>query len=253
MDEKFSLSNDEHTLAKWQHIRQRSRMSLVPWLLHLLVIVIYTTKFVSLGFNLTKLSPNSLLPREMLSAREVAAYSTVEFAPFAFDVHTNNDYVGPPSPVSDAAWDRLLEVGIYSMTDEEYTQWGGATAQVAGEPDQHVVTIELFHQLHCMHLLRNIIYSPERNANPYNESHRGLAFHIDHCFDYIRRVIMCHGDLTPMPMSYNPEGHPTYAPQLSYIRSCRNFNQIFEFAAKGNRSGTQIEHEKVDTGKQTVQ
>lgn len=36
------------------------------------------------------------------------------------------------------------------MTDEEYSLWGGATAQVIDKPDQHIVVIEMFHQLHCV-------------------------------------------------------------------------------------------------------
>lgn len=44
----------------------------------------------------------------------------------------------------------VFAVGIYSMTDEEYDLWGGATVQVRDKPDQHIVVIEMFHQLHCV-------------------------------------------------------------------------------------------------------
>jgi hypothetical protein len=42
----------------------------------------------------------------------------------------------------------VFAVGIYSMIDEEHDLWGGATVQVPDKPDQHIVVIEMFHQLH---------------------------------------------------------------------------------------------------------
>ncbi|KAK4545972.1 hypothetical protein LTR36_002536 [Oleoguttula mirabilis] len=131
------------------------------------------------------------------------------------------------------------------MTDEEYDLWGGATAQVVSQPDQHIVVIEMFHQLHCVSMLRDLIYS-DGQANPYNETEWWRAGHIDHCIDYIRQIIMCHGDLTPMPLVYDPRGHPQYGPNFRVIRTCRNFDKIFEWAAKGNRSGTLLDHEEGD-------
>lgn len=92
-------------------------------------------------------------------------------------------------------------------------------------------------------MLRDMLYE---HPNPYNETEWWRTRHIDHCIDYLREVVMCHGDLTPMPMVFNPDGHPSYAPHFSFVRSCGNFDDIWEFAAKGNRSGYQLDHEKGD-------
>lgn len=92
-------------------------------------------------------------------------------------------------------------------------------------------------------MLRDMLYG---KTNPYNETEWWRTGHIDHCLNYLREVIMCHADLTPMPMVYMPEGHPKYGPQFSFLRSCRSFDDIWEFAARGNRSGTQLDHEDGD-------
>jgi Mycotoxin biosynthesis protein UstYa len=39
---------------------------------------------------------------------------------------------------------------MYSLTREEYEQLPLETAQVVGKDDQYLVTIEMFHQIHCL-------------------------------------------------------------------------------------------------------
>lgn len=41
-------------------------------------------------------------------------------------------------------------VGVYSLTAEEYEGLPIETVQVVGKQDQYIVTIEMFHQLHCL-------------------------------------------------------------------------------------------------------
>lgn len=39
---------------------------------------------------------------------------------------------------------------MYSLTPSEYKELDLDTAQVFDHPDQYLVTIEVFHQLHCL-------------------------------------------------------------------------------------------------------
>lgn len=149
------LSSDEDlTTAAQSQQRQRrfAWTTTTSWTFHLLALIVYTILFLQYQPPLALCnSHNPLQPREIPSAKDVASYETVEFAPFSFGYnHKQNAYTGSPTPESDAAWHRLWEVGVYSMTDEEYELWGGATVQVRDKPDQHIVVIEMFHQLHCV-------------------------------------------------------------------------------------------------------
>jgi len=61
-----------------------------------------------------------------------------------------------------------------------------------------------------------------------------------HCVDYLRQVLMCHGDLTPITLFYN-ESTDFVVPNFRIKHTCRNFAKIWDFAAKRNRSGISIE------------
>lgn len=199
--------------------------------------------FVGRPLTLCRLLSLIFLPA---SAEDAAVYHAQVFEGSSFRfTDPVNIYEGPPTPESDAAWHALWGVGVYSLTDDEYEHWGGATAQVMDKPDQHVVVIEMFHQLHCVNMIRDLVYSGG-NANPYDEPEWWKTGHIDHCIDYLRQIIMCHGDLTPMPLIYDARGHPRYAPNFNFVRTCRNFDRIYEWAAKGNRSATLLDHEDGD-------
>ncbi len=39
---------------------------------------------------------------------------------------------------------------MYSLTKEEYGQLGLETSTVPGQEDEYLVTLEVFHQLHCL-------------------------------------------------------------------------------------------------------
>jgi hypothetical protein len=41
-------------------------------------------------------------------------------------------------------------VGMYSLTEDEYNQLDITTIQAVNAPEQRLVTIEVFHQLHCL-------------------------------------------------------------------------------------------------------
>lgn len=61
-----------------------------------------------------------------------------------------------------------------------------------------------------------------------------------HCVDYLRQVLMCHGDLTPITLTYNHKSE-FVDPNFRIKHTCRNFDRIWNFAAKRNRSGISIE------------
>ena len=63
---------------------------------------------------------------------------------------------------------------------------------------------------------------------------------IVHCIDYLRQVLMCHGDLTPITLAYDIKEN-FVKPDFRIKHTCRDFESIWNFAAKGNRSGISIE------------
>ncbi|EME84583.1 uncharacterized protein MYCFIDRAFT_133959 [Pseudocercospora fijiensis CIRAD86] len=69
--------------------------------------------------------------------------------------------------------------------------------------------------------------------------------HADHCIDYLRQSIQCHGDLTPIVQTWQPDLH-AYAASQRTVHQCRNFDKIWDWAAGRNTTGLRADgrHEK---------
>lgn len=98
------------------------------------------------------------------------------------------------------------------ITKEEYHQLNVETTHLVGDSENYIVTIEMFHQLHCLDYVRQVGYSFVSGQKTYHpeESEWSKTRHLgnstillsvastflhvtDHCIDYLRQVIMCHG------------------------------------------------------------
>ncbi|KAF2736570.1 hypothetical protein EJ04DRAFT_432782, partial [Polyplosphaeria fusca] len=52
-----------------------------------------------------------------------------------------------------------------------------------------------------------------------------------HCLDYLRQVVQCHGDVTPLVVFYQEE-RGNYAFDHAVTHSCRKFERIYEWAVE---------------------
>ncbi|KAH0559382.1 hypothetical protein GP486_004106 [Trichoglossum hirsutum] len=93
------------------------------------------------------------------------------------------------------------------------------TQPASEEDDTPLVELDVFHQLHCLNSIRNIVYGTN--------------------------AIMCHGDLTPITHKPRRPGYnpllPPWQPQFAVPHTCRNFQKIHEWAQRYNTSGYVIE------------
>jgi len=69
----------------------------------------------------------------------------------------------------------------------------------------------------------------------------------DHCIDYLRQVIMCHGDLTPITFEWNDE-LSTYLAHHRTQHVCRRFDKIFDWSERRNKEYMHIDenHQNVE-------
>ena len=88
--------------------------------------------------------------------------------------------------------------------------------------------ISVFHQLHCMSAMHSS-YLRLLSGNITGAAEQ--AYHIEHCFDYIRQVLMCHADLA---LEHRRED-PFAAPDRDQVdgwgatHQCRDWNTVIEF------------------------
>lgn len=94
------------------------------------------------------------------------------------------------------------------------------------------VAIEMFHQLHCLNLLRQTSYKKHYKppGGDAAASKHELRHHMDHCIDTLRQVIMCRGDVDMFAFRL-PLGEDKPRPDYSSTpRVCRNFESIRKWA-----------------------
>ncbi|KAH8817356.1 hypothetical protein F5884DRAFT_779139 [Xylogone sp. PMI_703] len=240
---EIGLLKDIHGLDRDEEIDQtrlfpnkprRGTMgSYLPWFLHLVVLAMYTTLLFS------KESPKcpKAFPTELESVEGWIEYEDIVFKSSGFhDQNISVDpYEGPLSPETNSKWLQLQDVGIYRLTAAENAQLPTSTAFDLEHPDNYIVVIAMFHQIHCLDQIRHVAYG---DVNPYNEPESVVKMHLDHCVDYLRQVLMCHGDTTPITV-YHDYTHdpPKWRTNWEIHHTCRNYDKLHEWALQRNDTG----------------
>ncbi|OIW25147.1 hypothetical protein CONLIGDRAFT_648198 [Coniochaeta ligniaria NRRL 30616] len=71
------------------------------------------------------------------------------------------------------------------------------SAEMYYEPGYYIYGLSMFHQVHCLDLIRRSFYPPTHSKHYFpNKSDDEVVKHKYHCFDYLRQSIMCSGDVT---------------------------------------------------------
>ena len=133
---------------------------------------------------------------------------------------------------------------MFSLTESQNLELFGAPPRTLtadapyGPPGMPVVQIEVFHQLHCLNYIRHRVY----NQTPEDPGGEGsINIHTAHCIDYLRQVLMCHGDVHPITHFYRETKLRNFWPNFTVPHTCRNFDKIVEWAETGSLSGMTIE------------
>lgn len=88
--------------------------------------------------------------------------------------------------------------------------------------------ISVFHQLHCMAMMHDTYIQLLAG----NFSHTASSStHIEHCFDYIRQVLMCHADLSLEHRWHSPDEGPDNDSVNGWdvVHQCRDWDAVVSF------------------------
>jgi hypothetical protein len=61
----------------------------------------------------------------------------------------------------------------------------------------------------------------------------------DHCIDYLRQSLMCHGDLTPIVYTWQPT-YNAYSAKQETDHTCRDWDTIWKWAEGRNSTGLRV-------------
>ncbi|KAF7290935.1 hypothetical protein HMN09_01272100 [Mycena chlorophos] len=157
------------------------------------------------------------------------AQSAVEYKLVRFSKGFNLDrpepmpiYEQEPSDEGDVAWKALWFPNDLRLSKDEARKMHNGTTPLENDREHYMISLEVFHQLHCLDMIRQQLY-PERNYTQLPMDH------IRHCFGAVRQALMCHGDVTPVVFQWS-----THFQQVvqrdDILHECRDFDKIRQWA-----------------------
>lgn len=147
-----------------------------------------------------------------------------------------SEFVGY-GPEVDKAWNHVTyDVGDQMISKAELDKLGldPNSLKVKDPKTGHTgyrVGIQVFHQLHCLNLLRQDTYRDyySKMGGDIEVEPEDLRGHLDHCIEILRNNIMCQSDTGVFAFKYY-DGYDGHWPDFSTLHTCRNFDAIRDWA-----------------------
>ncbi|KAF7301971.1 hypothetical protein MIND_00763200 [Mycena indigotica] len=164
-------------------------------------------------------------------AQSAIEYKLVQFTK-GFDLDRPGGipiYDEEPSDEGDAAWEELYARPEIRVPKSEARKMYNATFPIENDPGYYFLSLEVFHQLHCLDKIRHQL-NPERGYEMLP------ADHIRHCFGAIRQALMCYGDVTPVVFQWS-EVFKQVVQRDDITHECRDYSKIRAWADEHQRVG----------------
>ncbi|KAH6877071.1 hypothetical protein B0T10DRAFT_413860 [Thelonectria olida] len=246
LDEEQQTSEKETLLLR---LEERVPINTIPdqpsklspkliWLLHGVLLSTSLSLF-AVSFCLRHGRPSALLCTQELSPYSPAE-SAVEYHTVRYNItpaQEQTEYIGY-GPDVDKAWNHITyDVGDQMISQDELVRLGlDPTSLKVEDPkggqEGYRVGIQVFHQLHCLNLLRQDSYKEEyytHHGGDIEVQPEDLRGHLDHCIEILRVALMCQADVGVYAFKYY-DGYKGHWPDFSTLHTCRNFNAIREWA-----------------------
>lgn len=113
---------------------------------------------------------------------------------------------------------------------------GFVKAEIKGDGVGYVGTVEVFHHLHCLNVIRQYVQRDEYPAGlvPWLfklNSKKVARDHITHCIATLREALMCNADLTPY-LWYSGKTGEVAKEDFKASHKCKNWDSIVEGVKK---------------------
>ncbi|KAF7329963.1 FAD/NAD(P)-binding domain-containing protein [Mycena kentingensis (nom. inval.)] len=182
--------------------------------------------WVSLLLNAIAAYNLAILPRRFPESGYSPAEGAIKYKQLKFHRGFADDvpiYERRPSPEVDAAWEDLYAYAATRIPRSEAVKMTNKTWPVLDEPGNYVIALEVFHQLHCLDMIRQEL---RLAAGNYTRMSRA---HLRHCIGAIRQALMCYADTTPIVWQWSPEFNEAIQ-RDDLVHTCRDFDEIQQWA-----------------------
>lgn len=100
---------------------------------------------------------------------------------------------------------------------------------------KYIVAFEVFHQLHCLNLIRQFTWLDRYIVRP-SDLRGSLVenrMHVDHCIETLRLALMCNADVTPFLIRDRNNG-ATRAPLPDFdtFHKCKKWEPLVEWVKR---------------------
>ncbi|KAK7052482.1 hypothetical protein R3P38DRAFT_2860578 [Favolaschia claudopus] len=146
------------------------------------------------------------------------AHEAVEYGITTYTIGGDKRFHIPPSPALDQAWSDLYNFGISQIPKSQAVLLPNKTHPIPGDPLNYIAELDVFHNLHCLNMIRKGLHTEYYNDAPEIE-------HLDHCIDWIRQALMCAGDTSVIVWQWDPKKNQTIF-QGDVAHTCRNFDKL---------------------------
>ncbi|PLB48380.1 hypothetical protein P170DRAFT_427466 [Aspergillus steynii IBT 23096] len=217
--------------------RKQSRLLIFQWVLLTLIFLTALGLLVAAGVFVHDIHQCPLpserecrVPGEIYSpAQDVVRYHNVTFTRSLEPDLTK--YQGPPSDENYAAWEDLYDFSLSKIPLSSAAQLVDKTVPIPDSPGDYAIALDVFHQLHCLNMIRLKLWAGESPAyiNHTLDAEMTEMNHIDHCLDSVRQSVMCHSDIAPITWTWDDSSGSAKG-VLTNHHTCRDFEAIRTWA-----------------------
>ena len=143
-------------------------------------------------------------------------------------------FQGAPNAANRAAWANLTNMGIVILDRREHGLLPEHSAFIGDLPKTGptwIGTVEVFHQLHCLDVIRREIYGDLTLWMDEYHSNATKREYLDHCVDYLRQSLMCRPSIEILPMDVDEEKH-SFRPRWDATHTCVDFERVQDWTVE---------------------
>ena len=136
-----------------------------------------------------------------------------------------------PSPAVDAAWDRIADLAVISLTSQQVSKLRKSPKTAVKAPvdwgigdDAYLAQFDGIHLLHCLNSMRKSLHFNFDYYHPHGLE-PAYAAHLAHCQEALAKWLMCQPSMELLTYNW-VERHETPFPDFDITRKCWDFNQL---------------------------
>ncbi|KJZ76514.1 hypothetical protein HIM_04243 [Hirsutella minnesotensis 3608] len=134
-----------------RYTHQKRTPGIWQWILYATIVVQFVALTISLGFIHEDPTLKIWSP-----AKDVVTHKVVTSTPY---FESRSPYLGTNTTQVDALWEDLYDAGMISVISEnEASQLLNKTRAAPKTPEFYLVQLQVFHDLHCLNLIRKWVY-----------------------------------------------------------------------------------------------